>query len=299
MNILSNDTKNQLLEIGRQLDCGVFPIVKNGGIVLPSESAIPPKNLGKENQNAGQRQKAPRERVIGAQRPFSGPQRTSARYGASGATPSVVDAVIGNTYESLSDVDDAYPGMQVWKQEGGFWLYTESGLLPGLTQPVSFLTAVSTAKGVVRSWAFYCSAVGVKWLGPRHTNFPDGSICAYDLNDGTWTYGDSIVNLLDIYTVWALRHLHYATFGQWPGPQSVPLLYERLLEFEDNELCGCGVEGKKYIDCCKNSDLQANLVREAIKFGEFSCWSIRQPPREIAQFMCNRNHPPQISEIIV
>jgi len=301
MNILNHGTKDLLWEIGRQLDNGIFPIVKNGGIVLPSASAVLPETLGKESHHARAREgkKASRKRPLGAQGAFGGPQRTFARYGASGDTASFVNAIIGNAYESLSDVGNAYPGMQVWKQEGGFWLYTESALLPGLARPVSFLTVVSTEMSVVRSWAFYCSIAGVNWIGPRHTNFPDGSICAYDLRDGTWTFGDSLVNLLDIYTVWALRHLHYEIFGFWPGPQSVPLAYERILEFEDNELCGCGANGKHYIDCCKNEDLHTNLFREVIKFGRFSRWAIRQPPVQISQFMCCRNQPPQISRIII
>lgn len=295
---MNRHAEDLLRKIGQQLDLGIFPIVKNGGIVLPSESAILSKTLGKELHHARERREASqsRERVIGAQWASS---RTSARLGASGATPSVVSAVIDNAYaESLGDVVSAYPGLQVWKQEGGFWLYTESDLLPGLTRRVSFLIAVSTDNQVVRSWAFYCSAIGVTWIGPRHTNFPDGSICAYEPKDSTWHFGDSLIVLLDIYSVWALRHLHLKTFGRWPGPQSVPWIYERILEVEDKELCGCGSNGKLYLDCCKTKDMQSNIVLETIRFGEYSRWSIRRPPVQISQFMCCRNQPPQISKYI-
>jgi hypothetical protein len=92
-------------------------------------------------------------------------------------------------------------------QEGGFWMYTESALLPELGRTVSYLTGVSTDRHFVKSWAFYSSAVGVFWIGPRHTNFPDGSICAFEPRDGTWCFGDSLVELLDLYTVWAIRHI--------------------------------------------------------------------------------------------
>jgi hypothetical protein len=302
MNNLNIYTEDLLRKIGRQLDHGIFPVVKNGGIVMPSESAILSKTLGKESHHAREKRRTSpaRKSTSRAQGTPGRSTWTPARIGAPSSTPSVVSAVIDNAYaESLSDIVSAYPSMQVWKQEGGFWLYTESSLLPGLSRRVSFLTAVSTDKQVVRSWAFYCSAIGVTWIGPRHTNFPDGSICAYEPKDSTWSFGDSLVTLLDIYSVWALRQLHYEIFGNWPGPQSVPWIYERILEIKDNELCGCGVNGKHYLDCCKTADLRSNLVREAIRFGNLSLWSIRRPPVQISQFMCCRNQPPQISKFIV
>ena len=55
---MNRHTEDLLRKIGLQLDHGVFPIVKNGGIVLPSESAILSKTLGKESYHARERRRA-------------------------------------------------------------------------------------------------------------------------------------------------------------------------------------------------------------------------------------------------
>lgn len=53
-----NDHNKELLgEIGRQLDELIFPRVRNGGIVLPSEPYVPFQSMGKEKQNAAKRQR--------------------------------------------------------------------------------------------------------------------------------------------------------------------------------------------------------------------------------------------------
>lgn len=283
--------KNLLAEIGWQLDQSIFPVVKNGGFVLPSESASFLNPLGKENYHEPERQNRPttepRPGTIGKPWP-------------PGETPPVLGPDEGTIYrETLNSVCDAYPGTRKWDQGEGFWLYTESALLPELGRKASFITGVSIARRTVRSWGFWNSSVaGATWIGPRHTNFPDGSICAYEPGDGTWVFGDSLVELLDLYSVWALRHFHYEFFGRWPGPQAVAHPYERLLELADDEHCGCGISGKRYADCCKDADSRRNRIAEAIKFGFFSCWSLRYPPRSVLQFMQDGNRPPKISELV-
>lgn len=298
-----NEGSIELLEeIGRQLNRNIFPTVKNSGIVSPSDSSVFPNPLGKETHHARQRQARsttePWQGHIGGQgasgrtREFAGPR-------AAGQTAPLFDPVVSAVYpDPLALVVSAYPAAQVWMQEGGFWMYTESALLPELGRTVSFLSGVSTEKHFVKSWAFYSSAVGVSWIGPRHTNFPDGSICAFEPRDGTWRFGDSLVELLDLYTVWGVRHLHLEVFGSWPGPQAVAQPYERMLELADDEHCGCGVSDKRYVDCCKDADLRRNRIFEAIKFGNFSHWAIRQPPEEVLQFMLYRNQLPAISGLI-
>lgn len=291
-----------LAEIGRQLNRSIFPSVKNSGIVSPGDTSVFPNPLGKETHHARQRQARsttePWQGHVGGQgtlrraREFAGAR-------AAGQTSPVIDPDDSAVYpDPLATVVSAYPATQVWMQEGGFWMLTESALLPELGRTISFLTGVSTEKRFVKSWAFYSSAVGVSWIGPRHTNFPDGSICAFEPRDGTWRFGDSLVELLDLYTVWGVRHLHLEVFGSWPGPQSVAQPYERMLEVADDEHCGCGASDKRYVDCCKEADLRRNRITEAIKFGNFSLWSIRQPPEEVLQFMRYRIQPPVISGLI-
>lgn len=293
---------NILAEIGRQLDRNIFPIVRNSGIVSPSDSSVFPNQLGKEKHHARKTQARsttePWQGHIGGQR---APGRTWAFTGArpTGQTSSLIDPVYSTIYpDPLASVTSAYPGVRVWMQEGGFWMYSESTLLSDLGRTAGFLTCVSTDRGFVKSWAFFIGIVGVTWIGPRHTNFPDGSICAFEPKDGTWMFGDPLVELLDLYTVWALRHVYYDVFGSWPGPQAVALPYERILELKDEEHCGCGASTLRYVDCCKVADSNLNQIAEAIKFGIFSHWAIRRPPDSVLEFMLYRKTLPRIEEFI-
>lgn len=300
---MNENAKNLLGEIGRQLDRHIFPVVKNGGFVWPSQSTAYLNPLGKEQYHESKRSRGspaePWSGAVGWQRPPSGPWITPGSW-ATRATPPVVSSGQGNIYRSsLTSVCEAYPGTQMWEQEEGFWLYSESSLLSGLGRKVSFLIAISAERQAVRGWAFwYSKMAGASWIGPRHTNFPDGSICAFEPTDGTWAFGDSLVELLDLYSVWALRQLHYEVLGHWPGPQAVSLPYERLLELRDGEHCGCGAIGRRYIDCCKAADMRMNLIAEAIRFGFFSSWKLRSPPMSVMQFIRNRISPPKISEVV-
>ena len=293
-------TRQLLEEIGQQLDRHVFPMVRNGVLVTPGQPVISFNSPGKEQYHArkGKRRSTtePRTGIVGWQGPSGG-------CGAAGRSPSEATPFIGPVVargypEALSPVCEAYPGTLIWEQEGGFWMYSESALLPGLDWKVAFLTGVSTRTLQVKGWGFrYHKAIGYQWIGPRHTNFPDGSICAYDPTDGTWGFGGSLIELLDIYTLWALRHLHCDAFGRWPGPQSVPHVYERLLEFSDDELCGCGTTLRRYADCCKVADFRKGTITEAVRFGCFSRWSLRYAPPAITRFLLARV-PPPLNELI-
>lgn len=300
---MNNESKELLRVIGRQLDRSIFPRVKNGGFVLPSEPHVPFQPVGKEKQNAAERQR--RSATESRPRPQGG-QGTSGKSWAAGgswsagAPSSVLDAVSGSAYQDeLGAVCEAYPGARIWGQGEDFWLLVESSLLQNLPRKACFLVAVSTTNKLVRAWAFWNScAVGVTWIGPRHTNFPDGSICAFEPRDGTWQFGDSLVILLDIYSLWALRHLHYEVFGRWPGPQSVAPPYERMLELRDDEFCGCGQSQKLYVECCKPFDNKLKLLAAAVSFGFFSAFSVRNPPKSVVQCVLMREPPPSIPDLL-
>lgn len=298
---MDQSAKELLVEIGRQLDGSVFPNVRNGGFVVPSTTIVSLSQLGKENYHARQRKSQPAEKWPGPQpwgasrEPWSSREPGSLRgpWAACEAS-SVLYPIIGATPEPLNRICDYYPDTRIWEQSGGFWLLVKSSLLENIGRKATFLIAISSKHRSVRGWAFWDSVIGLNWIGPRHTNFPDGSICGYEPSDGTWIFGDPIINLLDIYSVWALRHLHLEVEGRWPGPQSVPQKYERLLELRDDELCGCGGPNLAYAKCCKTSDLRANRVKEAVKFGFFSAWSYRRPPNYVWKFITELKQPPEM-----
>lgn len=289
-----------LKEIGLQLDLDIYPSIQNGGVVVPSTSTGVNPHLGdKEANNERERQG----------RPETGPWTGSARWqrqtdrgGTSNSAPSVLSTDLQVTYEGeLSSVQEAYPGTRIWRQSDGLWLLSESTLLPGLQQKAIFLTGIPFVRTrFVRSWGFW-SGVPLKypvWIGPRHTNFPDGSVCAFDPKDGVWSIGDPLVRLLDLYTLWALRHLHLQKLGRWPGKQVASLPYERISEFSENEFCGCEKYYKLYRDCCRDKDLNRNLFDEYNDFLLHTGGAVRNPPDSVVKFMQLQKVVPSICDLL-
>lgn len=169
------------------------------------------------------------------------------------------------------------------------WLFAESELIEGLGRRAAFAIQLPyIAKKPVRAWGFWTTGVSKTWIGPRHTNFPDGSICAFEPRDRTWTLGNSLVTLVDLYSVWAVRHLYLEKYGKWPGRQSVPIAAERLLELGGNELCGCDHPRGTYGQCCKPSDKANTSGSDLLEFAI----KTRKPPDPITLFVWNPTSPP-------
>lgn len=135
------------------------------------------------------------------------------------------------------------------------------------------------------------SRISLDWPTPHQ--FPDGSICGFDPRDRTWWSGNSLVALLDLYSGWALRHLHLEAFGRWPGYQSAHCSFERLTEFTLGEYCGCGNHTKLYQDCCRNKDLARKPLPTFFEFWKFCAGRIhRSPPGLVSAFLQNPESPP-------
>jgi len=286
-----------LKEIGHQLDRDIFPRILNGGIVTPSEAAVTTSTWAEERKDERQRTRRPETR------PRTGPtggQRQTDKWGAPGtATPSICADLQAHYERELTAVNEAYPGTRILHRKEGLWLLTESTLLPGLCQKAVFLTGIPfTWARIVRSWGFW---MGVPlrypvWIGPRHTNLPDGSICAFEPSDGTWNLGDSLILLLDLYTLWALRHLHLQVFHRWPGRQVAHFIYERLLELQPTEYCGCGSD-QFYADCCQEKDLRSNHLLEAMRFYDYG-GGLRTTPDQISNFVRVQENPPELNALL-
>lgn len=286
-----------LKEIGRQLDRGVFPRVWDGGIVKPSEPAGNSLTLGAEKADG---KRAERRPETGSWPGATGGQGQAGGSRSAGAAAPVFGAEPKAHYEEeLGALAEAYPGTQLWRQDHGWWLKTRSSLLPGLRRHAVLVTCVCFARKVARSWAFWGDPLAAPaWIGPRHTNFPDGSICAFEPMDGTWTFGDPLVVLLDLYTVWALRHLHLELLGRWPGYQAVAQPYERILELRPDEYCGCGASDKLYGDCCREKDLAGDRIRAAVRFLFSSGGRLREAPEAVVRFARKAKNPPVIHELL-
>ena len=213
-----------------------------------------------------------------------------------GAAASVLGPAASAAYgKELNDLYDSYPGSAVFPQARGFWLVAKSLLLPQLDRCAIFLIGVDVEAGILRSWAFWKTPISLpRWIGPRHTNFSDGSICAFEPTDLTWRFGDPLVSLLDYYSVWAVRHLYLEVEGRWPGYQAVNHPYERILEFREDEHCGCNSSGKLYRDCCYERDRRFDQLKLAIDFSFWSGGAVRRPPVAIDNFACGRSDPPDL-----
>lgn len=278
-----------------ELDRGVFPRVQNGGVVTPNVPCGSSHDLGGAQNH--DRAKS-RGSEAGSRKGAAGRERSSYRTpGPASQGPPVLHEDLRTQYAAEVDaVKEAYPSAQVWEQDQGYWFLTESSLLPGLERKAVFLTGLRLS-GVpaVLGWGFWN---GTAWIGPRHTNFPEGSICAFERSDGTWNVGDPLIELFDLYTLWALRHLHLEYFGRWPGKQAVSEPYERVLELHPDELCGCGREGTRYGVCCAPADRRRDLVKEAVSFTLRYHGGLRRPPLAVQKFVTNQGPLPDLKMLI-
>jgi len=179
------------------------------------------------------------------------------------------------------------------------WALVESRLFDGMRKRAWFLIGVSCRYAAIRSWAFWVDALGLPvWIGPRHTNYNDGSICAFEPADGTWGFGDGLVALADLYTLWAARQLHLEVFGRWPGAQAVHRPYERILEIRPSEQCGCREASGDYGECCSVRDFARDRVADAV---EFVCWTrfeVRSPPTEVLDFVREARSPTRLEHLL-
>jgi len=266
---------------------------------VPIETAGLSSTMGKETHHV--RSATQRRPETGSGQRTSGWQGATRRpWPASQAAPNLVTGIQARYEAELAVLDDVYPGTRIFRQDGGMWLLAESSLLPSSTLAATFAVAISFRESAVRSWGFWGGVLaGSSWIGPRHTNFPDGSICAFDLRDQTWTFGEPIINLLDLYSLWAVRHLHLQTFGRWPGRQDARDPYERILEFRLDEYCGCQHSDRLYGECCHAKDLARNRLADALHFLRRSGGGLREPPPEVVRFVCDQRNPPAIDHLIL
>lgn len=248
-------TESLLLHLGDDLDRLVYPEVHDGGIVWPARPSVIFQMHGLENSSENSKsvsgQRKPREtRAAGT----PGASGTPGHAGAPLAASSLARDLHGLA-AAVEALTWSYPETKSAETSEAVWLRVPAFVLPRFGYRALFVVAIVPSRKITRGWGFWeGGGVGMVPIGPRHTNYGDGSICAFDESDGTWTYGDSLVTLLDLYTGWAVRHLHLERFGRWPGPQAFSRPLERLLECQDSEWCGCENPKGRYGECCQSSD---------------------------------------------
>lgn len=287
-----------------QLNENVFPNVHNGGVVMPNEAPVVSSALGESMEFKYERQ-SERRPATGSRERTARRSRAASRPRPSGKATRLGSCYLEAAYEAqMRDLEVAYPGSHIWREEKGMWLLIQSKIINGLERRATFLIAVPYFENHwPRCWAFWSHDSLHEWIGPRHTNFPDGSACAFAPQNNVWMPGGNLVELVDLYTVWAFRHLYYEIHKQWPGPQFANSRLYRLWEFQDDELCSCE-HGLTYAQCCKPRDVvqfaqdPKALGAEFLRASGGCNFQDRMPPVAVTDFLNSKaDNPPSISDI--
>jgi len=297
---MTPEVRAELQRIGAELDGHRQVRVKTGGIVTPDTT---PNVETKETANVERQAKA--RSAAGSRTGAASRQGSAGRSRSPGPAAHVRRDDLRACYEAqVVELQQAYPSAQVVASDAqGMWLRVESAVLDGIDRSVTFLVAVPYTRGShPRAWAFWNLPAGPQWIGRRHTNFPDGSVCAYVPQSGTWAEGGRLDSLIDLYSVWALRQLHLEVFGRWPGRQDSSHPFYSLVEFKDDELCSCEAHDPplRYGQCCKPEHLRRGFMQLKADFERTQRVRItdRNPPPSVIEYVEGRGDLPAISQVV-
>lgn len=285
---LTPQTRKKLIEVGEALDIDEQLAVGFGGEVFANSLEERADHAKRECEGPPGREGSQRWAGQGAgPRQETGPREAS-RFGSGS---------LGEHYRLSQDAVIQRYNAEFIAAGAGLWVIAPSSPLGADGPQFHLAVALPYAKAKKpAAWAFSKLGSFPKLVGPRHTNFPDHSICAYGPNDGAWDPSDGIRPLLNLYSTWLFRHLYLAEKKVWPGRQwGASALYRRT-EFHPEEWCGCG-RSNRYKDCCMTADLLVpdDLARTQHFEALGSHYSARKPPKEIMYFArSNWNKIPRI-----
>lgn len=246
---------NRLADLGKALDTSQILSVFAGGFVGLSdedESEVIQHVAGKEGRSPA--------RPRSGQRTAEGPWWPSGEthYFGSDAHEEAFGVgfrVLAQHYEALA-----------FEENDGLWVVVKSEPLGCRGPQIHFLIAFPLRhESKPKGWAFDRIGAQVSPMSLKHTNFPDASICAFLHDEYEWSQAGGMIELVDHYTIWAVKKLHRDYMGHWPGMQVGACAFYRRLEFTPNEQCGC-LSGKKYKICHQGADM---LVSEQAGREEF------------------------------
>ncbi len=274
---LAPHVRSKLIEVGDALDIDEQLAVGDGGEVFVNPHVESEEHAERECEgpSGGQgSQRGPGQCVRARQE--AGPGASARLRGSSLAE----HYLLGE-----SEVRERYDA-NLMVSGNGLWVVARSRPLGADGPQFHLVVAFPFSIGVQpKGWAFSKLGPFPKAVGPRHTNFPDHSICAQGPDDGAWYPPDGIRPLLNLYSTWLLRQLYLAEFGRWPGRQWGPSALYRRTEFHSEEWCGCG-RTARYGECCRRADLEVGdeeARREHIRVtgGDYRP---RRVPKEIMNF---------------
>jgi hypothetical protein len=149
-----------------------------------------------------------------------------------------------------------YSDVRTWDGDtNGRWLSISSFPIGQDGPRATFLIAVPTDPQVrISAWGFWRFHQETTWIGHRHTNYPDGTVCAFPIDRTYWREEDTLLPYVDLLSEWSFRHIYYALKGLWPGPQEGPCPYYRMRETRLGECCPRCKGLKRYEQCCRTLD---------------------------------------------
>ena len=202
--------------------------------------------------------------------------------------------------EQFEQLRHTYPSAKLWPDRAGTWLAVRTFPIGEGGPQALLLIAVPFGGPRVFAWAYWYEQGHAKWIGPRHTNFNEGSICAFPLLSDHLDCEWPLTRYLDLLSEWCARHLYLALRQKWPGPQEGLWVSYRLSETLPGECCPrCG-RLQMYETCCKPLDEADALVGREGPHGPAPQGG-RTPPPQIREFAKRggRNPPKMTSALSI
>lgn len=275
---LADHLVERLFEIGQAIDIGRPTFVFDGG-----EVRIVQHETDKEKENESQGTRGPQP---GSRQGPAGSRRSPGKTGDS--VGSVWPEWLVN--DGVSLLLESYPGSRVHLDPSGCWLKVPLCPLGQKGPRALVVIALPKSKNIhPRCWAFWIETTGLRWIGPRHTNYPHGDACAFPQFEGFWDRKAGIRPYVDIHAEWLIRQLHHSVLQRWVGRQMSPFALYALNQFASVEQCHCR-SGRRYGECCQPQDyaeFSANptgQVKIALKFTRGRWFNSQEPPIEVVEF---------------
>jgi len=282
---LADHLAQKLFELGQAIDIGRSVNVFDGGEVGLGNDCDK-----KENEDERQR---PRGSATGSR------ERAAGSRGSSGKARDSVGRVWPEWLinDGLVPLLGSYPGSRVSLDEYGAWLKVPVRPLGEDGPQAVIVIAFPKCRSIhPRCWAFWVEATGVRWIGPRHTNYPYADACAFPQFEGHWERRDGIRPYIDIHAEWLIRQLHHEVYGRWVGRQMAPFALYALNQFGSAEQCHCRSD-HRYGECCQPKDFAewrsdpVRQVRLALEFTQCGWFNSQTPPGEVTQFVLGERAP--------
>lgn len=236
----------------------------------------------------------------GRQGPPRGPRQS--RRGSSDPAGAVLRGEL-LTAPATGQLRTHYPGARVWREVGGNGTLLAVSIFPlGWEGPqADFAVAVpADPRHRVLAWGFWRVDGGAVWIGSKHTNYPDGSACAFPADSGVWTEADGITPYVDRLAEWSFRHIFLDAEGMWPGIQEGAHVYYRLRHTHPHECCTRCSTLQRYENCCRSIDQAEFANHHPAEFvAIYGCDVGEQRPHSrLAEWILQRHgQPPAMSRI--